>query len=106
RAMVHVGQQRVVPLAVLLPVGPVRVRHVQVVALVAPALGEDLFVLLLRLEVHPQRRVQAARALLRRIAIRVDEEEARAARFGRAAASPTAAPAGAAPRAIEPLPSA
>ena len=66
-AMIHVRQELAVHLLHLRPVGAVRVRHVEVVALVAPALVEDLLELFLRLEIHPQRRVEASLAGLRRM---------------------------------------
>ncbi len=54
-AVPHVRQELPVHLLHLRPVGAVHVRHVQVVALVAPTLIEDLPELLLRIEVHAQR---------------------------------------------------
>ena len=82
RAVVDVRQQLAVHLLHLRPVAAVRVRHVEIVALVAPAFVEDLLELRLRLQVHPQRRVETSLAGLRRIAIRVDEEQAGSAGGG------------------------
>ena len=91
--MVDVGQQLAVHLLVLRPVGAVHVRHVEVVALIAPALVEDLLELLLRIEIHAQCRVHASLSRRGRIAIGVDEEQpwtGRAARGAAAAATPAA----------------
>ena len=71
------------------PVRAVHVRHVEVVALVAPALVEDLRELRLRIEVHPQRRVEAS---LRRPSARACPR-----RRGTAAAAPAASPPAARP---------
>ena len=74
-AMVHEWQELSVHLLHLRPVAAVLVRYVEVVALVAPALVEDLLELLARVEIHPQADVEASLARLRRVAVRVDEEE-------------------------------
>ena len=64
------------------------VRHVEVVALVAPAFVEDLLELLLRLEIHPQRRVRAGPGpACGGVAIGIDEEQAGAGAAGGAAAA-------------------
>src|ERR1041385_8940966 len=75
--MHHVRQQLAVHLAHLGPVSAVHVRHVEIVALVAPAFVEDLFELFLRLEIHAQRVVQTSGAGLRRRSIRIDEVQLR-----------------------------
>ena len=87
-AMVHVRQHLAVHLAHPVPVGAVEVRHVHVVALIAPAFEEDLLVLLARLEIHAQRDVEPPGIRLRRIAIGVDDEQGRPG--GRAAATTAA----------------
>src|ERR1041385_4032104 len=66
------------------------VRHVEIVALVAPAFVEDLFELFLRLEVHAQRVVQTSGAWLRRRSIGIDEEQLRRRRIRTKAAWTTA----------------
>ena len=66
-AMIHVRQQLAVHLFHLRPIGAVHVRHVEVIALVAPALVEDLFELFFRIEVHAQRHVEPPLARLRRL---------------------------------------
>jgi hypothetical protein len=69
----------------------VQVRHVQVVALRAPALVEDLAELLLRLEVHPKRDTEAPLSCLRRLAIGVDEEQRDVRRLSFPASAPASA---------------
>src|SRR6185369_3882344 len=75
--MHHVRQQLPVHLTHLRPVSAVHVRHVEIVALVAPAFVEDLFELFSRLEIHAQRIVQTSGAGLRRRSISVDKEQLR-----------------------------
>ncbi len=74
-AVIDVRQQRAVHLLHLRPVGAVHVRHVQIVALVAPALIEDLLELFLRIQIHPQRHVEPAGPACGRRAIGIDEEQ-------------------------------
>ena len=92
-AVLHVGQQRAVHGLHLRPVRAVHVLHVEVVALQAPAFVEDLLELGFRLEVHAERRGEAALACLRNIAIGVHEEQPRStARCGCSAAPAAATP--------------
>ena len=90
--MPHVRQQRAVHLLHRRPVGAVHVRHVEVVALVAPALVEDLPELRLRIEVHAERHVRAGRCPRRARRRRRRPDTARAAR-PRRRPPPPAAPA-------------
>src|ERR1041385_7957117 len=85
--MHHVRQQLTVHLAHLWPVGAVHVRHVEIVALVAPAFVEDLFELFLWFEIHAQRVVQTSGAGLRRRSIGIDEEQLRRRRIRTTAAT-------------------
>ncbi len=98
-AMVHEREELSVHLLHLRPVAAVEVRHVEVVALVAPAFVENLLVLFARVEIHAQADVEASLPCLRRsIAVRIDQEEVHGApACGRAttAAASTAATAGA-----------
>src|SRR6185503_13365025 len=54
--------------------------HVEIVALVAPALVQDLFELFLRLEIHPQRYVQTSLSGSWRSAISVNQKQRRGRR--------------------------
>src|SRR6266850_7983865 len=76
-AMVYVGQQLPIHLLHLRPVRPVHISDVEIVALVAPAFVEDLLELLLGIEIHPQRDIDASLARLRRAAIGINYEKRR-----------------------------
>ena len=77
-----------------------RVLHVEIVALIAPAFAEDLLELLAGLQVHPERHVEPPLPGRRRVAIRIDKKQVDGS-AGPAATSATACPAA---RAIEKLP--
>ena len=94
-AVVHIRQQCAVHILVFLPVGAVHVRHVEIIALVAPPLIEDLAELLFRLQVHSERHVQASLPGLRRIAIGIDKEQSGRDLFAAAARAASAAAAAA-----------
>src|SRR5262249_57783209 len=68
-AMIHIRQQLAVHLFHLRPICAMHVRHVEVIALVAPTLVEDLFELFFRIEVHAQRHAEPPLALLWRLTI-------------------------------------
>src|SRR5262249_31064679 len=51
------------------------IRDVKIVALIAPSFVENLFELFLRLQVHPERRIQSSLPGLRWVTISVDEEQ-------------------------------
>src|SRR5690349_21756267 len=87
--MHHVGQQLPVHLLHFGPIGAVHVWHVEIVAFIAPAFVEDLRELRFRIEIHPQRNVQTARARLRWCAIRIDDEQLRWWRRGETSAART-----------------
>ena len=93
-AMRDVRQHGAVHLLHARPVRAVHVRHIQVVALQAPALVEDLRELRLRIEMHPQRHVEAAVAGRRRRPCRHRRGTAAAAPASRSGCpdSPAAAP--------------
>jgi hypothetical protein len=90
--MIHVRQQLAVHLFHLRPIGAVHVRHVEIIALVAPTLVEDLFELFFRIEVHAQRHAEPPLALLRRLTIGVHQEK-RGAGCGAGARAATTPPA-------------
>src|SRR5437764_9855143 len=75
--MHDVRQHRAVHLLVFVPVCAVQVRHIEIVALIAPTFVEDLFEFFFGIEVHAQSEIDASRAGLWRIAIRVDDEQRR-----------------------------
>ena len=102
-AMVDVRQDLPVHLFHLVPVGAVHVRHVQVVALIAPALAEDLLELLLGFQIHAQRGREPAGARLRCRAIGIDDEQRGSGGGCRAAAAAAPAATTAARAAIEHL---
>src|SRR5215468_3674299 len=101
--MIHVRQQLAVHLFHLRPIGSVHIRHVEIIALVAPAFIEDLFELFFRIEVHAQRHVEPPLSRLRRLAIGVHQEEPGGASSARALASTTATASEAATSAIDQL---
>src|SRR4051812_4160674 len=72
--MVHVRQELAVHFFHPRPVGTVRILNVEVVALIAPPLVEDLLELLLRLEIHPEGGIDASLTRLRR-RCRIHEEQ-------------------------------
>src|SRR5262245_23884138 len=74
-AVIYVRQQLAVHLLHFWPIGAVHVRHVEIIALVAPSFIEDLFEFLFRIEVHAQRYVKPPLARLRRLPIGIDKEE-------------------------------
>src|SRR5947209_3387218 len=90
-AVVHVREKRAVHLFHLWPVGAVRVRDIQVVALVPPRFVEDLLELLLEIDIGAEGGVQATCTWLRRLTIGVDDEQGRTTRP--VCAAPAAAPA-------------
>src|SRR4030095_12736811 len=73
--MHHVGQQLPVHFFHLRPVGSMHVRHVEIIALIAPALVEDLFEFLPGLEIHTQRNIETPLSCLRRIAISINKKQ-------------------------------
>ena len=85
-AVIHVREERTVHLFHLGPVGAVRVRHVEVVALIAPCLVEDLLELLLEVDVRAKIGVDAT-SRRRRLTIGVDDEHGGAAASCRTAAT-------------------
>src|SRR5438045_9261797 len=87
--MIHERQERAVHLPDLRPVGAVLIRHVQVVALIAPRFVEDLLVFLFRIDERAELGVQSALSGLWWRAIRVDEEESWAIAAARGRASST-----------------
>src|SRR5262245_28244210 len=102
-AMIHVRQQLAVHLFHPWPIGAVHVRHVEVIALVAPALVKDLFELFFRIEIHAQRHVEPPLALLWRLTIGVNQEERGAGAAAGARAATTAPAAESAASAIDQL---
>src|SRR5882724_448521 len=93
--MHHVRKHLAVHLFHLRPIRAVHIRHVEIVAFVAPAFVEDLFELFPWVEIHPQRSVQTALPRLWRIAISVNDKERRN-RWHPTRGTLTAAPAAAA----------
>ena len=73
--MHHVRQHRSIHLFVFDPIGTVQVRHIEIIALVAPTLVEDLFEFFFRVEIHAQREIQTPLARLWRSSIRIDNEK-------------------------------
>src|SRR5712692_3678917 len=73
--MHYVGQHRSVHLFVFRPIGAVHVRHVEIIALVAPAFIEDLFELLFRIEIHAQVNIKSARTRRWRRSIRINNKK-------------------------------
>src|SRR5437588_10580910 len=92
--MHDVWQHCAVHLFVFRPIRAMHVRHVEIVALIAPAFVENLFELFFGIEIHPQSKANAAGIRLRRSSIRIDDEERRNRRASTEsrAATTTAAP--------------
>src|SRR5207244_702833 len=86
---------------VFVPVRAVQVRHIEIVALIAPTFVEDLFEFFFGIEVHAQGEVHAPGSGLRRISIRVDDEQRRSWWPSRAGAGATTAAASASGGAID-----
>src|SRR5947209_14438104 len=101
--MHDVRQHCSVHFLVFLPIGAVQVRHIEIVALIAPTFVEDLFEFFFGIEVHAESEIDASRAGLRRIAIRVDDEQRRSWWPSRAGASAATAAASGSGRAIDQL---
>src|SRR2546425_457685 len=74
-SMHHVRQHRSIHLFVFGPICAVQVRHVEIIALAAPTLVEDLFEFFFRVEIHAQCEIQTPLARLRGSAIRIDNEK-------------------------------
>src|SRR5262249_57075022 len=102
-AVVHIRQQLAIHLLHLRPIGAVHVRNVEIIALVAPSLIEDLFELLFRIEVHAQRHVESPLARLRGLAISIYEEERETSASARALAATTTSSAEATAGAVDQL---
>src|SRR5712692_6090071 len=75
--MHYVRQHRSVHLFVFGPVGAVHVRHVEIVALVAPTFIEDLLELFFRIEIHAEVNVETAGTRLWRRSICIDDKKRR-----------------------------
>ena len=71
--MHHVREQRLVHFFHRRPIRTVHILHIQIVALVSPALVEDLFEFVARVDEGTQYHIQMARASGRRCLVRVDE---------------------------------
>src|SRR6267143_3477047 len=75
--MLHEGQQLAVHFFHLWPVRTVHIRHIKIVALVAPSFIEDLLELFFRIEIHAQTGIQTTLSRLRRQSIGINDKERR-----------------------------